>query len=328
MKHPLISFIIPAYNVGKYIERAVASIEEATYEIPHEIIVVDDGSVDSTSEICDNLAESKCVSTVHTPNRGAASARNTGIDLARGEWIWMVDADDKIYPQSLSVLKEFMRQDVDVITFNHSCLEASGVSSQHTFGHMKMVTGIEYLDGNMTGYLWDKVYRRSFVGSMRLKEGLVNTEDFHFVVRTLKGAHKVVCLPDALYEYNCTNLQSTLRRGPRKGHGEKVAADSLSVHLDLWAARNEWVGNQRILKKLLSASIAGLLLVHVSGGDSERARDIVHRYQEVGLFPLARTGRRKMDTFGLLSHLPSSYVFLSRIIATRFGHKYIRPLLH
>ena len=105
----LLSFILPIYNVEAYLEECVESIlQQMTDEC--EIILVDDGSKDTSGQICDRYAEkSDLVKVVHKENGGLSSARNAGLPVARGEYITFVDSDDKIFPGSVSEILAWIK---------------------------------------------------------------------------------------------------------------------------------------------------------------------------------------------------------------------------
>ena len=91
----MISVIIPAYNAESNLERAVNSIlRNRDRDTDIEIIIIDDGSTDRTPSICDRLSKEGNVHVIHTENQGAASARNKGLQIARGDYIGFVDSDD------------------------------------------------------------------------------------------------------------------------------------------------------------------------------------------------------------------------------------------
>ncbi len=102
---PTISVIIPVYNTQRYVARVIESVLAQTFE-DFELILVDDGSTDASGEICDQYAAkySEKVRVVHNENLGVSSARNCGIDLAKGDWISLIDSDDYILPQYLKNL--------------------------------------------------------------------------------------------------------------------------------------------------------------------------------------------------------------------------------
>ena len=101
----MISVIVPVFNVADYLMRCINSIliqDETSFEL----ILIDDGSTDGSAQICDEAALlSDKIRVVHTENGGVAKARNTGIDIAKGEYIVFVDADDYVAPNFLSILQ-------------------------------------------------------------------------------------------------------------------------------------------------------------------------------------------------------------------------------
>ncbi len=112
----LISVIVPVYNVKEHIEQCVNSITGQTYK-NLEIILVDDGSKDSSGEICDKLAkEDARIHVIHKQNGGVSSARNAGLDYAHGEYIAFVDGDDYIDETMYEKLLSKMDADIDIVS--------------------------------------------------------------------------------------------------------------------------------------------------------------------------------------------------------------------
>lgn len=98
---PIISIIVPAYNVEKYIEECISSIEKQKF-VSYEIIIIDDGSTDSTPLICEQLKEKYAnIIVIHQVNKGSSEARNIGIQQAKGDYILFIDSDDFITDNSL-----------------------------------------------------------------------------------------------------------------------------------------------------------------------------------------------------------------------------------
>ena len=106
----MISVIVPVYNVGKYLKRCVDSILNQTYT-DFELLLVDDGSRDFSGRLCDEYAEiHPNIRVFHTENRGAAAARNYGIEQAKGKLITFVDSDDTVTEDHLAYLRKLMTQ--------------------------------------------------------------------------------------------------------------------------------------------------------------------------------------------------------------------------
>lgn len=111
---PLISVIVPVFNVENYVEKCLESIREQTYR-NLEIIVVDDGSSDGTGQICDRIAkEDSRIRVFHTPNSGVVNARNLGLDTAKGKYIGFVDGDDYLNPKTYEYLYKQISKGADV----------------------------------------------------------------------------------------------------------------------------------------------------------------------------------------------------------------------
>lgn len=102
---PLISVIVPVFNVAPYLRKCLDSILNQTYE-NLEIIIINDGSTDGSGSVCDEYKKDERVKVFHTENRGLSAARNKGLDEANGDWIGFVDSDDWIEPDMYEVLQK------------------------------------------------------------------------------------------------------------------------------------------------------------------------------------------------------------------------------
>lgn len=117
MKSCEISFIIPVYNAEKYIEKCVNSILEQTMD-SFEIILINDGSSDASSEICQRIQRKyQNIILIEQENRGQGAARNVGIDVSNGEWLCFIDNDDWLEPTFYSECSKYLHEDIDLIFF-------------------------------------------------------------------------------------------------------------------------------------------------------------------------------------------------------------------
>ena len=113
--HPLISIIIPVYNVASYLREALDSAIHQTYE-KLEIIIIDDGSTDGSGEICDEYSDDSRVIIIHQTHQGVSAARNTGLELARGDYIAFLDPDDAYHLSFIrSMLEVTFRENADIV---------------------------------------------------------------------------------------------------------------------------------------------------------------------------------------------------------------------
>lgn len=184
MDEKLISIIVPAYNLEQYIESCLRSILNQTYK-NIEIIVVDDGSTDSTAEIIDAMAqENRRIVTIHKENGGVSSARQAGIDKATGDYIGFVDGDDFVEPEMYEhLLENLLKYDADISHCGYQMVFPDGhvdmyyntgkiVEQSHSQGITDLLEGIfvepglvnklfkhSIVSGFATSSLWDTTIR-------------------------------------------------------------------------------------------------------------------------------------------------------------------------
>lgn len=122
------SFIVPIYNVENYLKKCIDSLLAQTYG-SFEIILVDDGSTDSSGAIADEYAEkySEIIQVIHQVNTGQGGARNTGITVASGDYLLMVDSDDYVSENMLEILDGYLEKyNCDILIFNYIEVKKSG----------------------------------------------------------------------------------------------------------------------------------------------------------------------------------------------------------
>lgn len=185
MNKPLISVIVPVYNSAKYLEQCVDSIINQTYE-NLEIILVDDGSTDGSSDLCDSIKKrDKRITVIHKTNGGAASARNAGLKLAKGEFIGFADSDDWLELDMFEHMFEVLnKNDADLVLvslFLEYEKENKSVKSPKisgTFNSTQAVHKQLYHEDGFCGAPWDKLYKRNLFDNLEFPEGLI-TEDYY-----------------------------------------------------------------------------------------------------------------------------------------------------
>lgn len=206
----LISVIVPVYQAEKYVDRCIRSIVRQTYpEI--EIIIVDDGSTDRSLQICQEWEKKDPrIRTVHQENRGVSAARNTGLQEARGTYILMVDSDDYITEDTISILHHISRKYGSEIVI---CDFQEGEEGNFQFGKpeyedVRMLSPDElmklsYSDGHQALRVitpWAKLYRRDLFTDIRYPEGKI-FEDIYITHRLLWRCTKVAITDAALWYY-------------------------------------------------------------------------------------------------------------------------------
>ena len=205
MENPRISVIVPIYNVEQYLHRCVDSILNQTYT--HlEIILVDDGSPDNCGKICDEYAEKDSrIVVVHRENGGLSAARNSGIDICKGEYIGFVDSDDCIHPQMYELLLQDIQQNNTLLSFCHPNMchnqEVNKVKIiNHTECHEKSYILEKCLVENIWWSACTKLYHKSLFNETRFPEGW-NNEDYPFIMRIYDKCDKITVNYNKLYNY-------------------------------------------------------------------------------------------------------------------------------
>ncbi len=208
----LISAIVPVYNAKDYIEKCADSIYQQTYS-DIELILVDDGSIDGSSSICDNIANkwsahaginNRLVQVIHTDNKGVSAARNTGVEMAKGEYITFVDADDTIDNTFIEELatriinSEEGASDVVMVDKTNKIKSDSG-----------KVSGYYYLENSIlesNTHVWNKLYRLDFIRDEKIEfdTGLTIGEDMLYLLKIalhVAKKHQIYVLEEKGYNY-------------------------------------------------------------------------------------------------------------------------------
>ncbi|SMC83692.1 glycosyltransferase family 2 protein [Papillibacter cinnamivorans] len=241
---PLVSVIVPVYNVEPYLRKSLDSILAQTYGCL-EIILVNDGSSDGSGALCEDYARKDArIRVIHQKNGGVSSARNTGLSAASGEYIAWVDPDDWCSPDFIQYLLEnLMSEKADLATCGYRSIR--GVSFKRIAASRRMVLTEDqilhrYWNTNEIGdTLWNKLYKRSLFDRISFPP-LVRFEDSAVMFRILAASEKTVVLPDVKYFYR---LRSG---GLSQQKSTAAAADSLDVVLQVFdaaVAEYPWLKN-------------------------------------------------------------------------------------
>lgn len=183
-KNGLVSIIMPAYNAGKYIDEAVQSVFAQTWQ-NWELIIVNDGSTDDTVKYL-NLVNDPRIRIIHQENRGVSSARNTGLDIAKGDYITFFDADDVLPPNSIE-------ERVRYIELNNHIDIVDGIIS---FRDEKLKIEKRIYIPSYTGVLFDRLirlddrvfaipsylFKKEVIGKTRFKDYMFHSEDILFFI--------------------------------------------------------------------------------------------------------------------------------------------------
>lgn len=207
-QQPLISIIVPAYNVSNYLDSCVESIEALTFQ-DFEVILVDDGSTDGTGKLCDAWADrDPRIQVVHQKNQGLSGARNTGIDRARGTWLLFVDSDDRVQPDLASVLLDTAeKQASDLVLCGYNRIDEQGRYLSSRSFDANLSGGLDnlvrlILEDTLNPSAWAKLFNRRLFTNIRFAPGK-KFEDAFLWADVLRVVPQLsfACVSECLYDY-------------------------------------------------------------------------------------------------------------------------------
>lgn len=210
---PKISIIVPIYNVEKYLEKCIKSILNQTFK-DFELILVDDGSPDKCGEICEKYkALDSRVRVVHKSNAGLSAARNTGLDLAKGDFVAFVDSDDYVHKQMYEILYSQIIKDKSDITIcdfeyvyenkNIDLLQYDDLKKGfniETFNKIEALEQIDKKDGVKFVIACNKLYKIELFNVLRFEEGRIH-EDELMAHKIIYKSKKITFINCKLYHY-------------------------------------------------------------------------------------------------------------------------------
>lgn len=211
-----VSIIVPAYNASEYIDLCLKCLIKQSYS-NYEIIVIDDGSTDETSKICDCFAKkNNNIKVFHTRNNGAGEARNIGLSHANGDYICFVDADDMVESNYIEgLVNGIIDNDLSICSYdkklgrlnNSDNLIIENIDQITTFRRMFASDGEKKL---CYGYLWNKLFRKDIIEKYNIKfqSKYIMWEDMHFCCQYVINICNIGYVNNVLYHYNCTNNES------------------------------------------------------------------------------------------------------------------------
>lgn len=207
----MVSIIVPVYNAESTLRRCIESIINQEYT-DFELILVNDGSMDSSADICDEYAaKDSRVKVFHKENTGVSDTRNVGIEAARGEYIQFVDADDWITSDSTKLLvREADNEGCELVIADFFRVIGNRVSHKGSIKERGVLTREEFAEYMMEspadfyyGVLWNKLFRRTIIieHAIRMDEKISWCEDFLFNLEYIMHVNKVSVLQVPIYYY-------------------------------------------------------------------------------------------------------------------------------
>lgn len=218
----LVSVIVPVYNVEKYLDKCVNSIVRQSYE-KLEIILVDDGSKDTSGMLCDRWKQMDSrIRVIHKQNEGLGFARNSGLDIANGDYVMYIDSDDYIAQDMIEILINKSKEtNSDTVYCGLTRVFIDGtegsmplIYDNRSFAGRKIITDIllemigskpqDGEDSNFFMSVWHAIYSMDIIRKHNIRfvsERQIMCEDIMYHIDYLRYAKKVTCIKDCLYYY-------------------------------------------------------------------------------------------------------------------------------
>ena len=303
-----LSILIPAYNVERWLLRCLNSILSQVKD-DIEIVIVDDGSTDTTLQCANEFAEKwNDIRVFSKHNEGVGAARNYLLDKACGEFIWFVDSDDYIAESALQYILSELNSTIDLLSVSYN----GGVFTPFEG------SATEYIQkGYINGYLWTKIIRRSVIedAHIRFDPQRYSQEDWFFLMQVypLLGNIKQITLQAYVY---CDDNENSVMREAHAEHTRRNVADSRETicNFKRFIDSHRDQSYSRAYEQWMNFSAAGYLYsLFPIDYTMEEIKNDIKIFREKGVYPVGKTGRRKADLFLRLANHEKIYLLMIRL---------------
>lgn len=303
-----LSILIPAYNVERWLPRCLNSILSQVKD-DIEIVIVDDGSTDTTLPCANEFAEKwNDIRVFSKHNEGVGAARNYLLDKACGEFIWFVDSDDYIAEGVLQHILSELNSTIDLLSVSYN----GGVFTPFEG------SATEYIQkGYINGYLWTKIIRRSVIedAHIRFDPQRYSQEDWFFLMQVypLLGNIRQITLQAYVY---CDDNENSVMREAHAEHTRRNVADSRETicNFKRFIDSHRDQSYSRAYEQWMNFSAAGYLYsLFPIDYTMEEIKNDIKIFREKGVYPVGKTGRRKADLFLRLANHEKIYLLLVKL---------------
>lgn len=316
---PVVSIIVPVYNVEEYIGECIRSLLAQTHR-GLEVILVNDGSTDGSGAVCDGYARENPdrVKVINQVNKGVSAARNAGIEGSTGEWLMFVDGDDWIEPDMIEVmlgLAEAKRCDVCVSGY---CSEKPGCIIEYSFNKLSgyILTPEDKVDLFMSHLLETKrlcgynenvplssqcfkLYHKDLFknNNIRFKDGVIFGEDLLFSMYVLRHAERVVLCAGAFYHYRLNPASAVNAYAPKALASAELFYRELGIFTDS-------IENRQDAEDIFNIQAFFNILFSIKNTYRSKNAPFTFRQKERGIKNLVKKGRYR----AVIANVPSRYL--------------------
>ncbi|MDE6273178.1 MAG: glycosyltransferase [Muribaculaceae bacterium] len=337
----LLSIILPIYNMEEYLTKCLDSIlRQGLDDTEYEVILVNDGSTDSSQKICEEyIASHQNFRLINQKNGGVARARNTGINASTGKFIAFLDPDDYLLDNGLKIAfrKYADRDDIDVIHFY----------SSYDFWDVKpIIDEIEYEGtthdnlalhkGGLPSFCWIYIYRKDFLDkhNIRFKPYRVGEDQLFISTVFIANARYLSCKAD-IYRYVVRESSASTNR--RKKHAQQCVKDYLNAYSDIMTAMNVYKVDEKpevyhaCISSLNSKKNFGYSRMLTADYNYKDFKKIMQFGKEIGFLPLPSSSSNwKTSIISKIKNSTTTNYVLYKLVSGVFNHiftPYIMPRL-
>ncbi|MEE3414457.1 MAG: glycosyltransferase [Prevotella sp.] len=234
MDSPLISVIVPVYNAEHTLKECIDSILTQSVK-DFELILVDDGSKDHSPKMCDEYAvQDNRIVVIHKQNGGVSSARNAGLDIAKGKWITFIDSDDSIANGYFENI-DYAQEDLLICGFKKKKGQYlfKGFNPKDCYYHSLANFLKVHLSNSIVRSPWGKFYQKRLVGSMRFLTDMKIGEDSQFVFRYLAQCSTFCLIKNAEYIFNVDDRPDDIKYAINVDYAERSLTHLLNAFKEM-----------------------------------------------------------------------------------------------
>ncbi|MBQ8830080.1 MAG: glycosyltransferase [Oscillospiraceae bacterium] len=310
----MISIIIPVYNTKHYLESCVESILKQTYR-DFEIIFVDDGSTDGSAEILDTFAEKdERIRVIHQVNAGVSSARNRGINEARGDYLSFVDSDDTLEPDMYETLIGLIEQyDVSIAHCSYNRVENNKVKRVGNSGKVYVQTREEALDCFISGRLfvgscWTKLYAKELFNDVRFSADIKTSEDMLVNFQIFGKVDTSVFYDVCKYNYLISDTSSCINTPAMRRARDLLSVNRRMLEINVCDSLKTKL-ERRVLSALLSCYKATIYMQDVDKKEQQKLALEIKSMRERG----TDVSFKSKFVYAMMRYCPRVYKFAYKI---------------
>jgi glycosyltransferase involved in cell wall biosynthesis len=317
MENKILTIVVPAYNVEPYVDRCLRSILDQDISTNnYEVVIVNDGSTDGTKDIVESYVGSNII-VINQENKGLSCARNEGLRIARGEYVWFVDSDDSITIDSIKLILEAIKKSPDIIALNYTEFHDDNRPPIDVCYKKKPNCGIDLLTSILNYPAQFYVYKKSFLldNDLKFYPGIYH-EDVEFTPRAVFLAKRISYIDTPLYFYYIHSNSITTTMNPKR------AFDYLKIseHLISFDRQHDRKAHKAFMI-IVSRVICNAFLIITKSEDSKRKEFVDYMTRHKYLYrTLIFSYKIKYLIRGVLLYLSGRYCVKTYSIIMKFVH--------